>query len=456
VYLLHKVHMEKVSKLLLMQRLLYTDLVKWKDAPDRKPLIVKGVRQCGKTWLLKAFSQECFEDAAYFNFERSGELSTIFEQNFDPQRIIDELGFQRGKKIEPGTTLLIFDEIQACPNAITSLKYFCEELRKLHVVCAGSLLGTALAACKSFPVGKVDLLTLRPLSFPEFLLASENAFLYEELKKKPIEDIPESVLPKLETLYREYLITGGMPEVVNTWLTTRDISKVERILDAVLEMYQKDFARHVPKSEYPKVALIWDSIPGQLAKDNKKFIFSHVKTGARSRDLEDALQWLVNAGLIYKVEMVSVPHYPLSKFADTTYFKVYFCDAGLLRRLSNFPVAALMSADPQFAFMRGALTENFVLTELTAAKSVTPYFWKSGNKAEVDFVFQDDMLMIPIEAKASRNTQAKSLKEYRKRYKPKYALRASLEQPGVHADECGVVLDVPLYLLWNIGKYIVQ
>jgi uncharacterized protein len=439
-----------------MQRLLYTDLVKWKDDPDRKPLIVKGVRQCGKTWLLNTFSQDCFEDAAYFNFEKSADLCTIFEKDLEPQRIIEELGFQRGKKIEPGVTLLIFDEIQACPNAITSLKYFCEDLKTLHLVCAGSLLGTALAACKSFPVGKVDILTLRPLSFPEFLLASENSYLYEELKKKQIEDIPKSILPKLESLYREYLMTGGMPEVVNTWLTTRDISEVERILDAVLEMYQKDFARHVPKSDYPKVTLIWDSIPGQLAKDNKKFIFSHVKTGAKSRDLEDALQWLADAGLVYKVLKVDVPDYPLSKFADTTYFKLYFCDAGLLRRLSNFPAAALMSPDPQFAFMRGALTENFVLTELIAAKSVTPYFWKSGNKAEVDFVFQDDMLMIPIEAKASRNTQAKSLKEYRKRYKPTYALRASLELPGIHTDACGVVLDVPLYLLWNIDAYLVQ
>lgn len=318
-----------------MERIVLGQLIAWKDSEGRKPLLLSGVRQCGKTYILKEFGSDYFEDVAYFNFESDDGLCSVFDHDFDVDRILDELGnFVRGKAIVPGKTLVIFDEIQACGRAVTSLKYFCENKRELHVACAGSLLGVAVKRENiAFPVGKIDRIRMYPMTFSEFMQADGGKKLYQGLKKIP----NERVLPELYTVPGEkalklYYVVGGMPEVVQKWVETHDLKEVEKLQDNILEDYASDFSKHAPLSEVLKLGWIWDSVPKQLAKENNKFMFSHVKQGKRAKDLEDALSWLVDAGLIYRLEMVEKPELPLSCCADASYFKIYMSDVGLLRR----------------------------------------------------------------------------------------------------------------------------
>ena len=441
-----------------MKRFIYDTLLRWKESKDRKPVIIEGIRQCGKTWILKHFGEAEFNDVAYFNFEYDSRLQTVFEGDLNVSRIIKDLGILRNKSIQPGTTLLIFDEIQICPRAITSLKYFCENLPDLHVAAAGSLLGVAVAQMGnnvSFPVGKVRMLKMYPLSFPEFLISRDEELLFEYLNElSPDERVPDAFTGKLEEAYREYLITGGMPEVVSSWVQNHDIGVVESLQSEILSNYEKDFVKYASASEFPKLTLIWNAIPAQLAKDNQKFIFSHVKQGMRARDLEDSIQWLISAGLIYKVEKIERPYIPIPTYGDSTCFKIYFSDVGLLRRMSRFPADVVFDTSSLTADMRGMVTESFVLTELIANGFHRPYFWKSGGMAEVDYVIQEGVDVIPIEVKSARRTRSRSLTEYRKKYSPRIALRASLRNIARHSDEHGEVLEIPLYLIWRLKAYL--
>jgi len=433
-----------------MKRNLLGDLKRWKDSPTRKPLLVKGVRQCGKTWLLEEFGRICYSDTAYFNFEGNAALSARFEGDFDVHRIVSELGILRQKAIVPGETLIIFDEIQFCNQALTSLKYFCENAPEYHVVCAGSLLGVALSKPLSFPVGKVDFLTLRPMSFEEFLLANGEEMLCEHLRAlSPHEKVSELFTERLETLLKTYYIVGGMPEAVQVWLDTHDIAALEKVQQSILNSYELDFAKHAPSKDFPKLAAIWRSIPLQLAKESSKFIFSQVKQSWRAKDLEDALEWLLSAGMVHKVTKIEKPFIPLSAYEDQSFFKLYMSDVGLLRKMANLPTAVILEKNDTFREFKGALTENYVLCELMQSAEQTPFFWRSGNIAEVDFILQHGVDMVPIEVKSERNDKAKSLAEYRKKYAPRVAVKTTMKNVGG-----GDVRKVPLYLLWQLEKYL--
>lgn len=434
-----------------MERLLFQELIAWKEKTNRKPLILKGVRQCGKTYLLKTFGRQCYTDTAYFNFEETESLKTLFETDYDVNRILFELGLTLGRMIQKETTLIIFDEIQECGRAITALKYFCENAPEYHIVCAGSLLGIALKKQPSFPVGKVDFLTLYPMSYAEFLLANGEAQLAEYLAAfKREEKLSEPVANKLVTYLKQYYVTGGMPEVVRTWCETHDIEKTEKIQQMILDSYQFDFSKHAPVKDFPKILAIWQSIPEQLAKDNSKFIFGHVRKGWRAKDLEDALVWLEGAGLVYKVCRIEKPFIPMSAYADPTAFKLYLCDVGLLRKLSRLPYEVILESNAIYTEFKGAMTENFALCELLKSSENTPYYWTSGNSAEVDFVIQCGTQIVPIEVKSERNVKAKSLAEYRKKYEPVYAVKTSMrsETNGIG------VLNIPLYLIGRLHALI--
>jgi predicted AAA+ superfamily ATPase len=431
-----------------MQRHISTELLKWKTRSGRKPLILTGVRQCGKTYLLNEFGQEQYGDVAYFNFESNPALAERFEQDLNPQRLIAELGVFNRRAIKPETTLLFFDEIQFCHNALTALKYFQEQAPQYHIVCAGSLLGIALSQPSSFPVGKVEFLALRPMNFYEFLLAHNETPLLEYLEQAGQAAIPKLLADTLISHLKAYFITGGMPEVVSQWIQSKDIAEIERIQDAILNAYELDFAKHAPPKDFPKLSLIWHRIPDQLAKENSKFVFGQVKPGARAKDLEDALQWLVRAGMVHKVCKITKPHIPLSAYADQNYFKLFLADIGLLRRLAKLPASAIYDESPLFTEFKGALTENYVLLELLNILAEAPFYWKSENTAEVDFVALLNDGIVPIEVKAATNVKARSLTVYRQKYQPKISIRTSLR----NLKEDDGLWNIPLYMLWNLGR----
>jgi predicted AAA+ superfamily ATPase len=432
-----------------MNRFFLADLQKWKAQSDRKPLLLKGVRQCGKTYILKEFGKQAYADVAYFNFEGNEPLQKCFERDLDPKRIIAELGVLHHGAIKPGTTLIILDEIQFCNRALTALKYFCEDAPQYHIAAAGSLLGVALSKPLSFPVGKVDLRALRPLSFYEFMLAAGEqemtAFLAGLGVEKPV---PETFTGRLTDLLNIYYLVGGMPEAAAKWFETRDIAEVETIQRRILDSYELDFAKHAPAADIPKLNLIWKSVPSQLARESGKFVFGHAKPGARAKDLEDALEWLISAGLVYKVTKIEKPFMPLSAYADPAYFKLYAPDVGLLRRMAGLPAEAVKEGAETYREFKGALAENFALTELLNAGFDQPFYWRSANTAEVDFVAQHNGRIIPIEVKAGRN-RARSLAEYRKRYAPEISIKTSLE--NISGKE---VKNVPLYMLWRLKELI--
>jgi len=435
-----------------MERTLIHELLAWKAKENRKPLVLKGVRQCGKTYLLKDFGNRYYDNVAYFNFEETDSLISVFEKDYDTKRIILELELFIGKAIKPESTLIILDEIQECGRALTAMKYFCENAPEYHIVCAGSLLGIALHKQLSFPVGKVDFLTLYPMSFSEFLRAcgSETLADYVDNFKKG-DTVPEPIGDKLTTFLRQYYITGGMPEVVSTWQKTNNIEEVERVQQGIINSYELDFAKHAPTKDFPKLTAIWRSIPEQLAKENTKFIFSHVKKGWRSKDLEDALEWLIAAGLVYKVCKIEKPFIPLSSYADDTSFKLYMADIGILRKLSKLPYEVILDATPNYKEFKGSLTENYVLCELVKSVDEALYYWSSGNTAEVDFILQSGSEIVPVEVKSERNVKARSLAEYRKKYTPKYSVKTSMKNE-TNGEE---VLNIPLYLISALERFTV-
>lgn len=438
-----------------MKRTIMERLLKWKNSSRHKPLLLTGIRQCGKTYILKQLGEEHFEDVAYFYFEGNSKLASVFSVDFDTSRILDELGnIILGKPIIPGKTLVIFDEIQACPEAITSLKYFYETVPGLHIACAGSLLGVALKRNNiSFPVGKVERLQMYPMSFVEFLEADGYGSLLQVLTKYPSEqELPALYTEPLTKALKYYYLVGGMPEAVATWVETHNFAEVTSLQDNILQDYANDFAKYAPLTDVPKLHWIWESIPKQLARENNKFIFSHVKEGKRSKDLEDALSWLVSAGLIHKLELVSNPELPLAFNADATYFKVYLADVGLLCRRSGLEPETILEETPLYKNFKGALTENFVLTELVQL-GIKPYFWRSGNTAELDFLFENQNKVIPVEAKAEEHTRAKSYGQFCKKYHPETGLKLSLKNIGTNMVEQTKTISLPLYLIWNLRKY---
>lgn len=434
-----------------MKRTLTEALLSWKNNPEKKPLIIKGVRQCGKTYLLKEFGKEYYDDVAYFNFEENEALGKVFENDFDVKRILFDLGLYLGRTIKPHTTLIIFDEIQVCSRAITSLKYFCENAPEYHITCAGSLLGIALNKPTSFPVGKVDFLNLYPMSFSEFVRANGEEVLADYIEGYNGDTIvSELVGSKLSMLLKQYYVTGGMPEVVLTWVNTHDIEKVEIVQQRIIDSYELDFAKHAPIKDFPKLTAIWHSIPEQLARDNNKFIFGHVKKGWRSKDLEDALEWLIDAGLVYKVCRIEKPFMPMSSYAEPTVFKLYMADVGILRKLSKLPYEVILESSPTYVEFKGAMTENYVLCELIKSADKEPYYWNSGNSAEVDFVIQCGKEIVPIEVKSEKNVKARSLAEYRKKYQPAVSVKTSMRIETTGKE----VLNIPLSLISSIKQTI--
>ena len=440
--------------MVVMKREIIQTLTAWKDSRRRKPLLLTGVRQCGKTHALKDFGAMCFENICYINFESNSKYAAVFDYDFDVERIIKEFETLEECKITPGKSLLIFDEIQEAPRAITSLKYFCENKPGLHVACAGSLLGVALKKENiSFPVGKVNRIQMYPMNFREFLVACGHEKYIDLFSEWPIDkEIPEVYSGPLKRLLKEYYVVGGMPEVVNEYVTTRDLRTVGEIQDEIIADYADDFSKHAPVAEIEKIRMIWKSVPKQLAKENNKFVFSHVKEGRRAHELEAALQWLKNAGLVHLTELVANAEKPLSANADATYFKVYFSDIGLLFRNLGIDYKSFLEDEEKDLTKKGALAENYVLLELVCLKK-TPYFWRSGNSAEIDFLVENNSGIIPIEVKAAANTQAKSYKQFCKKYAPHRGYKLSLKNLAENMCEKTATVSLPLYLVWNMDRY---
>ena len=435
-----------------MYRQITNELIKWKEKSNRKPLLLTGVRQCGKTYIVKEFAKEYFSNYVYVNFEEM-DCASIFDYDFDVNRILSELEILLHEKIIPGQTLLFFDEIQECPKAITSLKYFCENKAELHLVCTGSLLGVAVNHNQiSFPVGKVNRLKLYPMSFKEFVIANGREDLIKIFENWPLDrEIPDLYSVPMKKLLKDFYIVGGMPEAVKVWIDTHNIEEVEEIQNEILRDYADDFSKHAPISELAKIRWIWDSVPVQLAKENNKFVFSHVKEGKRSAELEDALQWLIDAGLITQVCLVENPGLPLSAFADKTYFKVYMSDVGLLRAKSKISARTILEENDLYSRYKGAFSENFVLNELKALE-IEAWFWRSGNTGEIDFIFEKENSLVPVEVKSADNTQAKSYRQFCKKYKPKKGFKLSLKNIGQNDCEGTNTLSLPLYMGWKIKE----
>jgi predicted AAA+ superfamily ATPase len=434
-----------------IKRNVFEKLKAWKISKHRKPLILQGARQVGKTWLLKNFGSEEFESVAYFNFDEKAELKQFFTTTKDTKRIIKNLSLVHGKAIHPQKTLIIFDEIQECYDALNSLKYFYEDAPEYCIVCAGSLLGVALGRGASFPVGKVDFLTLHPVTFCEFLSVAEPSLLNYIENISVIEPITDIFFSSLVEKLKVYFITGGMPEAIISLMETDDISQTQNVLHNILNAYFLDFSKHVELKLVPKINYIWTSLPSQLARENKKFLYQVVKPGARARDYEDALLWLINAGLVHRIFRSNKPSLPISAYDDLSAFKVYIIDTGILRRLSQLDPSAIAEGNRLFTEFKGALTENFVLQSIISQFEVTPRYWNSGNMAEVDFLIQYKNDIIPIEVKSDDNIRSKSLVYYRKQFSPKISVRYSLK--NLKYDNG--VLNIPLFMA-DYSKRIIE
>ena len=419
-----------------MERYVLQDLLKWKNSPYRKPLILKGVRQVGKTWVLKEFGRRYYENTAYFNFDENEEYKQFFETTKDTDRILQNLMLASGQKILPEKTLIIFDEVQDCPKVINSMKYFCENAPQYHIACAGSLLGIALAKPASFPVGKVNFLQVDPMTFSEFLLANgdENLAAYLD-SVDTLTPLPDAFFNPLYEKLKMYYVTGGMPESVLMWTQARDVDAMQTALSDIIAAYERDFAKHPQTGEFPKISMIWKSIPSQLARENKKFIYKVVKEGARAREYEDALQWLVDARLVHKIYRSSAPGLPIAAYDDV----------GLLRRLAQLAPTAFGEGNRLFTEFKGALTENFVLQSLIPQFEVTPRYWTQTNPPyEVDFLIQRGNDIFPVEVKSAANTTGRSLKKFKELFADKVKLRIRFSLDNLKLD--GDVLNIPLFM----------
>lgn len=409
-----------------MERAETTKLIKWKNSKNRKPLLIRGARQVGKTWLMKTFGQEEYNQFAYVNFEQNKRLKSIFEDDFDIERIIIALQIETGITIQSENTLIILDEIQEAKGALTSLKYFRENAPQYHIISAGSLLGVALNKHTSFPVGKVDFMDLYPLSFPEYLEAMEEKPLLDLLESKDWKLI-KTFNTRYKELLKQYYYVGGMPEVVFSFKQNKDFDKVRILQKQILGAYEQDFSKHAPNEIVPRIRMLWNSIPAQLAKENKKFIYGAIRKGARAKEYELAMSWLIDCGLIHKVSRTTKPGMPLKAYEDTSAFKLFMVDIGLLGAMVDMDVKTLLEGNKVFEEFKGSLTEQFVLQQLVTNHDLAVYYWSAENAtSEIDFLIQYSGQIIPIEVKAEENLQAKSLKLFCEKYKPEYAIRASM------------------------------
>lgn len=437
-----------------MERLIMHKLLDWKNSPYRKPLILKGVRQVGKTWVLKEFGKRYYENVAYFNFDENEEYKQFFETTKDVDRILQNLMLASGENIAPEKTLIIFDEVQDCPKVINSMKYFCENTPQYHIACAGSLLGITLAKPSSFPVGKVNFMQIDPMTFTEFLFANGDENLANYLESvDTLEPIPEAFFNPLQEKLKMYYVTGGMPESILMWTEARDVSAMQEALSDIIDAYERDFAKHPNVSEFPKLSMIWKSIPSQLAKENKKFLYKVVKPGARAREYEDALQWLVDARLVHKIYRSKAPGLPMSAYDDIAAFKIYMVDVGLLRRLAQLAPTAFGEGNRLFTEFKGALTENFVLQTLLTQFEVVPRYWSQNNPPyEVDFLIQRENDIIPIEVKSETNIAGKSLRKFKELFPDQVKLRVRFSLNNLKLDDD--VLNIPLFMADHADRLI--
>lgn len=432
-----------------MKRFITEKLVKWKESKDRKPLILRGARQVGKTFILKEFGEKYYDTVAYFNFDHDDGLSSLFSNTKDPKRILEQLTLINGKKINPETTLIIFDEIQECPDALNSLKYFKEETPLYHIVCAGSLLGIRLSKT-SFPVGKVEFLDMYPMTFSEFLIADDLENLVTLMNEtKEIKAFPKMFEDMLIEKLKTYYIVGGMPEVVYSWVNDKDIEKVNKIQKDILDSYENDFSKHVDSKEANKISLIWNGIPSQLARENKKFVYQVIKEGARAREYEGALNWLNDANLITKCYLVSKCSFPLKAYNDLSSYKIYMNDVGLLRRMSNLDSKIILEGNKLFEEFKGSFTENYVANVLNYLLNESPNYY-TFNRNEIDFVIQKNNKVIPIEVKSDKSTNHNSLTKYNNMNDNEISFRFSLN----NLNKDGKIINVPLYFLEYIDNII--
>ena len=431
-----------------MKRAAMRQLAEWKKSKIHKPLILRGARQTGKTWLLKEFGRLFFQDTVYINFENEPRFRDLFKEDFDTKRIISTIQLFYGKKIVAKTTLIIFDEIQAAEGALTSLKYFCENAPEYYIAAAGSLLGIAMHENQSFPVGKVTFLDLYPLSFSEFLVASGMEMLLEAMFRQEWKTL-ETFHGELMNLLKTYLYVGGMPEVVMKWLETHDYSEVRTIQHEILRSYQADFSKHAPSGQVPRLDMVWESLPAQLAKENKKFVYGVIREGARAKDFELAIMWLVNCGIVLKSHRVSTPKMPLKAYQDLAVFKLFMVDVGLLGASAGLSAAALIDGNRIMSEFKGALTEQYVMQELkTLNLDYIGYWTNERSTSEVDFVIQKENSVIPIEVKSGENLRSRSFTLFCQNFSPDKALKTS----ALPYREDKTVLNVPLYGISAVMK----
>lgn len=433
-----------------MYRKSINDLIKWKNNPNRLPLIIRGARQVGKTWLMKEFGKQEYKQVAYISFDNNPRLQELFKQDFNIKRIIDVLEIEVGFKITPKDTLIIFDEIQENPLAITSLKYFCENAPEYDIIAAGSLLGVAHHKGTGFPVGKVEYLDLYPMSFYEFLQAMEETQLLKIIQENNFDTI-KIFKDKIIDLLRRYCFVGGMPRVVESYAKEKDYQLVRKLQKNILSNYESDFSKHIPPEQVERTRLLWNAIPSQLVKENKKCVYGKIKEGARAKDFEIALNWLIDSGLVHKVCRVTEPKMPLKAYEDSAAYKLFLLDVGLLGAMTDLDVKSILENDKLFNDYNGAITEQYVLQEFKTLQDIPIFYWTS-NRAELDFVIQIENKIIPVEVKATINLQAKSLKSYREKFAPEISIRTSLANYEVNQG----LFNIPLYSIENIVKIIVD
>ena len=431
-----------------MYRTAIEELKKWKAKPDKKPLIIRGARQVGKTWLMKEFGKLAFDKTVYISFDNNRRMMELFSSDLDVKRIMTGLELYSGQKIDPANTLLVFDEIQEVPQALTSLKYFNENAPEYQILCAGSLLGVALHHGTSFPVGKVEFLDLYPLSFTEFLMAMGNE-RYARLLENSDFDMAATFRQTFIDMLKYYYFVGGMPEVVLRFSGNRDFNEAREIQRRILEAYEQDFSKHAPNDVVPRIRMLWNSIPAQLAKENKKFVYGLIKEGSRAKEYELALLWLTDCGLLHKVNRVTAPRIPLKAYEDLKAFKLFLVDIGLLSCMVRLNQGTLLDGNDLFKEFKGALTEQYVLQQMKTLKGLETYYWTNdrGN-AEIDFVVDNGSGVIPIEVKSETNLKAKSLKTYYERFQPELSIRVSMAD---YKKE-DWLLNLPLYAIEQAGK----
>ena len=431
-----------------MYRIAIEKLYKWKNSKRRKPLIIEGARQVGKTWLMKEFGKQAYADTVYINFDSNSRMADLFSADLDTDRLIMGLELYAGRKINPDNTLLIFDEVQEVPRALASLKYFYENAPQYHIVCAGSLLGIALHQGTSFPVGKVDFLKLYPLSFSEFLMATGNERFAELLKNQDYEMITSFKQTYIDAL-KHYYFVGGMPEAVQSFAESKDFNEVRAIQKRILAAYEQDFSKHAPNEIVPKIRMLWNSIPSQLARENKKFIYGLVREGGRAREYETAIMWLSDCGLVHKVSRVNAAGIPLKAYEDLKAFKLFIVDVGLLGCMTGLRQRTLLDGDDLFVEFKGALTEQYVCQQLKTIDDLGIYYYTNDRgSCEIDFVVDTGEQIVPIEVKAETNLRAKSLKTYRERFEPELSVRTSMAD---YKKE-DWLLNLPLYAIEQINK----